>query len=532
MNRRRFLGLSAGAAAAAAACGNGAPRTGRTSSEEAPAAPAAPFTLAERTFAELQAAMAARELTARDIVDQYLARIAAVDRRLRSVIETNPEATDIADALDAERAAGRVRGPLHGIPILLKDNIDTADRMTTTAGSLALEGSIAPRDSGVAARLREAGAILLGKANLSEWANIRSTSSSSGWSGRGGQCHNPYDLSRNPSGSSAGSAAATSANLCAAAVGTETDGSIISPAAVCGIVGIKPTVGLVSRAGIIPISHTQDTAGPMARTVADAAALLGAMTAAAPDDRDPATHAAAGHVQPDYTRFLDPAGLRGARVGVARKLAGFDARVDAVMEAALATMRDAGAVIVDPIELEDNVGADELTVMLVELKVGLNAYLAQLPATVKVRTLADVIAFNEAHREREMPFFGQERFIQAEATKGLDDKGYLEALARIRRKAREEGIDAVMGRHQLDVFVHPSNCPAWTTDHVLGDHYTGGNTTFPAVAGYPTITVPAGFVAELPVGLTFTGRAWDEPKLIRVAHSFEQATRARRPPSI
>jgi amidase len=547
MNRRRFLGVGAAGAATAVGC-RGAKR--RSPARDAgpgaaPAAPGAPapsrprsaFALEERTIADLQAAMTSGELTARSIAEQYLARIEAVDRNgpeLRSVLETNPDALAIADALDGERRAGTLRGPLHGIPILLKDNIDTADRMTTTAGSLALEGSIAPRDSGVASRLREAGAVLLGKANLSEWANMRSTRATSGWSGRGGQCKNPYDPARNPSGSSAGPGAATAANLCAAAIGTETDGSIISPAAICGLVGIKPTVGLVSRSGIIPISQSQDTAGPMARTVADAAALLSGIAALAADERDPATAAAAGHAEKDYTRFLDPAALKGARIGVARKMAGFDDRVDAVMATALDAMRSAGATVVDPIELEEKppLGADERVVLRVELKAGLNAYLAQLPPSVKVRTLADLIAFNEAHRDREMPFFGQEHFIAAQAMGGLDDPAYRAALARNRRMAREEGIDAVMDRHQLDAIVHPSNGPAWVTDHVLGDHYTGGSCTLPAIAGYPHITVPAGFVADLPIGISLFGRAWSEPKLLSLAYAFEQLTKARRPPRI
>jgi amidase len=490
--------------------------------------------LEEATIDGLRDQMKAGTLTARRLTQAYLDRIEALDRKgpaLRSVIETNPEALAIADGLDAERKAKGPRGPLHGIPILLKDNLDTADRMTTTAGSLALAGSIPLRDSFVAERLREAGAVLLGKANLSEWANIRSSHSSSGWSGRGGQCRNPYALDRNPCGSSSGSGSAVSANLCAAAIGTETDGSIVCPSNANGLVGIKPTLGLVSRAGIIPIAHSQDTAGPMTRTVRDGAILLAAI--AGVDPRDAAT-ADAGRAPKDYASFLDEAGLRGARIGVARKFFGFHPAVDRVMEGALAEMKRRGAALVDPADIPHTGEYDEseLTVLLYELKADLNAYLATLGPQAPVRTLADVIAFNEAHRSEEMPYFGQDLFIKAQEKGPLTDLAYVEAQARNRRLAALEGIDAVMGKEKLDAIVAPTGGPAWMTDLVDGDHFGGGMSTPPAVAGYPHVTVPAGYVFGLPVGISFVGRAWSEPTLIRLAYAFEQATHARRAPRL
>lgn len=492
-----------------------------------------PFEFEEATIADLQGRMTQGTLTAHRLTQAYLARIDALDRRgpaLRAVIETNPDALKIAQDLDAERKAKGPRGPLHGIPILLKDNVDTADGMNTTAGSLALEGSRPATDAFLAARLRQAGAILLGKANMSEWANFRSSRSSSGWSARGGQCRNPYALDRNPCGSSSGSGVAVSANLCAAAVGTETDGSIVCPSTTTGIVGIKPTVGGVSRAGIIPISHSQDTAGPMARTVADAAALLAAMAGA--DPRDPATAAMAGKV-PDVPKLLDPDGLRGARIGVARNLAGFHERVDRVFEDALAEMKRRGAIVVDPVEIPHTKELEEpeFEVLLYEFKADLNAYLAERKPGAQAKTLSDLIAFNEAHREREMPFFGQELFLKAQEKEDLTTPAYLEALAKCRRLSREEGIDAAMVEHSLDALVAPTGGPAWTTDLVNGDHFTGGNSSPAAVAGYPNITVPAGHVAGLPVGISFLGRAWSEPTLIRLAYAFEQATHHRRGPS-
>jgi amidase len=524
--RRRFLGATAAGLGAIGLPGT-APEA--DTATQAPAATA--FEHEEATLDELQRRMQSGALSALALTEAYLARIEALDRSgplLRSVIETNPDAAAIARELDRERRERGPRGPLHGIPVLLKDNLDTADRTTTTAGSLALEGSHPARDSFVAARLREAGAVLLGKANMSEWANIRSTRSTSGWSARGGQCRNPYALDRNPCGSSSGSAVAVSANLCALAVGTETDGSVVCPASANGVVGIKPTLGLVSRAGIIPIAHSQDTAGPLARSVRDAAVLLGAMSGL--DPRDPAT--AAGQPSSDYTRFLQADGLRGARIGVARGLLGFHPGVERVVEAALATLRAQGAVLVDPADVP-HVGEydeSELLVLLYELKADLAAYLQGLGPKAPVKSLADVIAFNEAHAAQEMPFFGQELFLKAQQKGPLSDTAYLEALEKNHRLSRGEGIDAVMDDHRLDALLAATGGPAWLTDPVTGDHFGGGCSTPAAVAGYPHVSVPAGFVSGLPVGLSFFGRAWSEGVLLRLAYAFEQATRARRPP--
>jgi amidase len=490
------------------------------------------FEFDETTVEKLQQRMAGGELSARRLTEAYLERIAALDRtgpELRSVIETNPDALSIADALDAERKAKGPRGPLHGIPVLVKDNIDTADRMTTTAGSLALEGSIPPRDAGVAARLREAGAVILGKANLSEWANFRSSRSISGWSARGGQCRNPYALDRNPCGSSSGSGVAVSANLAPLAVGTETDGSIVCPATSCGIVGIKPTVGLVSRSGIIPISHTQDTAGPMARTVADAAALLAAL--AGVDPRDAATAGGRGRAA-DYSKALDPDGLRGARIGVARNMAGFHPDTDRLFDEALAEIKRRGAEVVDPADVPNikELGDPEFEVLLYEFKAGLEDYFASLGPRAPVKTLADAIAFNERNREREMPFFGQEIFLKAVEKGPLTTPAYRETLEKCGRLSRKEGLDAVLERHRLDALVAPTGAPAWVIDPVSGDHFVGGNSTPAAVSGYPSITVPMGFVFGLPVGFSFFGRAWSEAVLVRLAFAFELATTHRRPP--
>jgi amidase len=435
----------------------------------------------EATIAQLQAAQTAGHVSARELVEWYLQRIATLDAAgptLRSVIETNPDATEIATALDQERAAGRVRGPLHGIPILLKDNIDTADRMRTTAGSLALMDARPTRDAFAAERLRAAGAVLLGKANLSEWANFRSAHSSSGWSARGGQCRNPYALDRSPCGSSSGSAVAVAASLCAAALGTETDGSIVCPASINGVVGIKPTLGLTSRAGVIPIAHSQDTVGPFGRTVADAAAVLTAITGA--DPRDPATAALAGQPPVDYTRHLDAQALRGACIGIAREVYfGNSEKADAVAEAVIETLRAQGAIIVDPANIpsaramrESN---DELTVLHYEFKADLNAYLASAGGQPAVRSLAELIAFNQAHADEEMPYFGQEHFLGAQEKGPLTETPYLEALANNRRLARAEGIDAVMDEHQLDALLMPTTGPAWTVDHINGDHVLGGS---------------------------------------------------------
>ena len=536
LSRRDFLRVSgaAGALAVTGASGAGGPGNAAPAGLPAPAG-ADDFPLAEATVADLQAGLARGAWTTRSIVEAYLGRIERIDPRgpaLRSVIEINPDALPIADRLDRERRSGRLRGPLHGIPVLLKDNVDTADRMTTTAGSLALAGWIPPEDSGAAARLRQAGALLLGKTNLSEWANFRSTRSSSGWSGRGGQCRNPYVLDRNPCGSSSGSGAAVSANLAAAALGTETDGSIVCPSSANGIVGVKPTVGLVSRAGVIPISHTQDTAGPMARTVRDAAVLLGIL--AGPDPRDPATAAGETRGLADYTPFLDPDGLRNARVGVARQFLGFHEGVDRVVEDASAAMRAAGAVVVDPVVLGPGAGrslqAAETDVLLYEFKAGLNAYLARRGPGAEVRSLADLIAFNERNAETEMPYFGQERLIAAQERGPLSEPAYLTALATARRLSRAEGIDRTMDEHRLDAIAAPTGGPAWVTDLVNGDHFGGGSSGYPAAAGYPNVTVPAGAVHGLPVGLSFFGRAWSEPTLVRIAYAFEQTVQARRPP--
>jgi len=491
------------------------------------------FELEEATVEQLQQWMQAGRYTSRQLVDLYLDRIGRIDRAgpaLHSVIETNPEARAIADGLDAERKAKGPRGPLHGVPILIKDNIDTADRMMTTAGSLALEGSIAARDAFVVERLRAAGAVILGKTNLSEWANIRSTKSSSGWSGRGGQTKNPYALDRNPCGSSSGTGTAIAANLAALGVGTETDGSIVCPSSVNGLVGIKPTVGLVSRSGIIPISHSQDTAGPMTRTVADAAALLSAM--ACVDTRDAATKASAGKAL-DYAKGLDAGALKGARIGVARKrYFGYSAAADKVIDAAIAEMKARGAVIVDPADIPTASTLDdcELEILLYEFKVDLNAYLTGLGPSARVHSLADVIAFNERERAREMPFFGQELFVMAEKKGPLTSPAYRRALSTCQSRARTLGIDAVMTRLRLDALVAPTGSPAGPTDLLNGDHFLGASSTPAAVAGYPSITVPAGAVHGLPVGLAFIGRAWSEQKLIALAYAFEQATKHRQPP--
>jgi amidase len=493
-----------------------------------------PFELDEATIADLSAGLASGKWTARSLTEAYLGRIDAMNKRgpeLRAVIETNPEALAIADALDAERRAKGPRGPLHGIPILLKDNIGTADRMTTTAGSLALEGSIPARDAFVAARLRAAGAVLLGKANLSEWANFRSSRSTSGWSSRGGQCRNPYALDRNTSGSSSGSAAAVAANLCAAALGSETDGSIVSPSSICGIVGIKPTVGLLSRAGVIPISHNQDTAGPMARTVADAAILLGAMTGV--DERDAATKPSRGKALSDYTKFLDPKGLAGARIGVYHS--GSLAKnpwLAPILAEALAAMKAAGATIVDPVKIPsvDKTGGTEYEVLLYDFKADLNAYLADLGPKAPVHSLQEAIDFNERHRDRVMPYFGQEIFLEAQAKGPLTDPKYKKALAACRRAYRTEGLDAVLAQHKLDAIVALTGGPAWLIDLVNGDSETGGTSSLAAVSGYPSLTVPAGFTFGLPIGISFIGPAWSEAALIKHAYSFETATKARKAP--
>jgi len=498
----------------------------------------APFDLDEATIAELQRRMETGAETSRSLVEKYLARIDAVDRRgpeLRSVLEINPDAAAIANGLDAERRAGRVRGPLHGIPILIKDNIATGDRMMTTAGSLALAGAPAPADAFVAGRLRAAGAVILGKTNLSEWANFRSTHPSSGWSGRGGQTRNPYALDRNPSGSSSGSGAAVAASLAAAAVGTETDGSIVSPSNNASLVGIKPTLGLVSRTGIIPIAHSQDTAGPMARTVADAAALLGAL--AGSDPGDAATKDANTKGRRDYSSSLSREGLRGARIGVVRnRLFGYSPAADRLAEAAIADMKGQGAVIVDPANIPTLGKFDdsEFDVLLYEFKADLNAYLASRGQSAAVHSLADLIAFNTGRQGEELRYFGQEILVMAGKKGPLSEPKYKSELARNHLLARTQGIDAVMTKYRLDALVAPTGGPAWLIDLVNGDGGTAtapGPSTVTSVAGYPHITVPMGYVGGLPVGISFFGRAWSEPTLIKLAYSYEQATKHRRPPA-
>jgi amidase len=492
-----------------------------------------PFEFDEINIADLQAQMRSGKCSARSIAETYLARIEEIDRRgptLNSVIELNPDALEIADALDKERKERGARGPLHGIPILIKDNIDTADRMMTTAGSLALDGSHPAKDSFVARKLREAGAVILGKTNLSEWANFRSSHSTSGWSGRGGLTRNPYALNRNACGSSSGSAVAVAANLCAAAIGTETDGSIVLPASINGIVGIKPTVGLVSRSGIIPISHSQDTPGPMCRSVRDAATMLSAIVGVDPEDE--ATAGSSARSKSDYTAFLDPDGLNGARIGVVRNLFGFHESADALIGESILAMKKHGAIMIDPANLEglDKLRGSEITVLLYEFKADLNAYLSRRSPGANVHTLKEIIDFNDRNREKEMPHFGQDLLLKAEAMGPLTSAEYLDAMATNRRLSRTEGIDAVMDKFQLDALVAPAIGPAWVTDLVNGDHVDGASSSPAAVAGYPNITVPAGFVAGLPVGIAFFGRAWSEPTLIKLAYAFEQATMARKRP--
>lgn len=532
MNRRKFLTASA-IAGAAASFAYGAGTSVRTRSK--PARDIPEFVWEEATVAQLQKAMVEKKLTAHKLTKQYLERIHAVDRNgpgLNSIIELNPDALGIARDLDRERAAKGPRGPLHGIPVLLKDNIDTSDRMTTTAGSLALQGSIAERDAFLVAQLRKAGAVILGKTNLSEWANFRSNRSTSGWSGRGGLTRNPYALDRNTSGSSSGSAAAVSANLCALAVGTETDGSIVHPSSYCGIVGIKPTVGLISRSGIIPISKSQDTAGPMARTVEDAATLLGVL--AGTDPRDEATAEAARKGEADYRKYLRADGLRGARIGVVRAyFSNTNPLVVRAIESALKMMKAEGAEIIDPVEFSTvrKFGSAEFEVMLYEFKDGLNKYLAGLPGIREVRSLKELIEFNERNKDSEMPHFSQETLIQAETKGPLTESAYLEALEKCRKLARTEGIDSEMDQHMLDALVAPSGGPAHVTDLIHGDRGTGGSSSAAAVAGYPNITVPCAFIKGLPAGISFFGRAYSEPVLLRIAYAFEQAQMARRAPT-
>ncbi|MEO8218680.1 MAG: amidase [Acidobacteriota bacterium] len=509
--------------------------------------PTQPFELDEITIAQLQDGMRSGKWSSSSITRKYLERVAAIDRPsgrpdlaalrrgegqyLNSIIELNPDAMAIAEECDRERKEGNIRGPLHGIPILIKDNIESADRMRTTAGSLALEENVAARDAFITSQLRKAGAVILGKTNLSEWANFRSTHSTSGWSGRGGQTKNPYALERNPCGSSSGSGAAVAANLVAVAVGTETDGSVVCPSSSNGLVGIKPTLGLISRSGIIPIAHSQDTAGPMARTVTDAVILLGVL--AGVDTTDTATAASRKHASPDYTKYLDPRGMKGARIGVARQYFGFQREVDELMEEAIRTMKRMGATVVDPANIETNGKFDDTegTVLHYEFKTDLNKYLAGTPAAVRSRTLEALIQFNEEHKAEEMPFFGQETFHKAQESGSLASSKYKEALAKNHKLSRAEGIDATLAKHKLDAIIAPTGGPAWPTDLVNGDHFTGGYSSASAVAGYPHITVPLGFAFGLPVGISFFAGAWSEPVLIKLAYAFEQETNARKPPT-
>jgi amidase len=533
-NRRSFLKAALiGGAAATMTPLHPALGAARAIASAAPVPGVKPSELDEITIADLRDGMKSGKFTARSLVQAYSARIDEIDKQgpaINCVIEMNPDALVIADSLDQERKAKGPRGPLHGVPVLIKDNIDTADKMMTTAGSLALVGSKPTQDSYVAQRLRAAGAVILGKTNLSEWANIRSSHSTSGWSGRGGLTKNPYALDRNPCGSSSGTGAGISANLCAVGIGTETDGSIVCPSSSNGLAGIKPTVGLVSRSGIIPISHSQDGAGPMCRTVRDAAILLGALTGV--DPRDSATAASQGKSLTDYAQFCDPNGLKGARIGVARKYFGFNDAVDALMEQSLDAMKKQGATLVDPADIETYGKFDEseLLVFMYELKADLNAYLARLGPNAPIRTLKDIIDFNDRNRQEEMPYFGQDLFLKAEAKGPLTEKAYLDALEKNRQLTRTEGIDALMDKYRLDAIVAPTGGPAWLTDLVNGDHVAGGSSNAAAVAGYPNINVTAGSIFGLPVGISFFGRAWSEPTLIRLAFAFEQTTKARQVP--
>jgi amidase len=528
MKRRTFF-TSTVLGGAALSLGGISSCTSPSKELQAPAINLSDFELNEITISGLQEKMVSGELTASGICRMYLERIRKVDPFLRSVIEINPDAEQIAQKLDEERKAGKVRGPLHGIPVLIKDNIDTADKMQTTAGSLALSGNMAPEDAPIVNKLREAGAVLIGKTNLSEWANFRSEMSSSGWSGRGGQVRNPYCLDRSPCGSSSGTGAAVSANLCALGIGTETNGSIVCPSGVNGIVGVKPTLGLWNGKGIIPIAHSQDTAGPMARTVTDAAVLLGALASAEnallqSDKSSPA-------VFEDYTTFLDLNGLSSVRLGIFREVLGFHPQVDELFSEAVELMKSKGAVMVDPVKFEGRraMGDSSYQVLLFEFKAGLNKYLAGHPSA-PVKSLKETIAFNESEKNKEMPWFGQDIFKLAEEKGDLASEEYLKALADSKRLAQAEGIDKVMKEHNLDAIIAPTNGPAWTIDWVNGDHFSGSSSSYPAIAGYPNITLPMGFVRGLPVGISFFGRAWSEPVLLKIAYAFEQASKHRKAP--
>lgn len=528
MKRRSFLEVGALGSALSLLGITGCNQQTDTSNETS--ASIARFALEEKTVAQLQQEMESGDISSHEIVRLYLERIENLDKNsLNSVIEVNPDALSIAEQLDQERSEGSIRGPLHGIPILIKDNIDTGDKMMTTAGSLAMIGPPASNDAFVVTKLREAGAVLLGKTNLSEWANFRSSRSSSGWSGRGRQTNNPYVLDRNPCGSSSGSGAAVSANLCAIAIGTETDGSIVCPSNANGVVGIKPTVGLWSRSGIIPISHTQDTAGPMGRTVADAASLLGPLTGK--DSSDSRTLESDEHAYKDYRQFLDPEGLKGKRIGIWRDAMGFHESVDKVMEKAFEKLISAGAEIIDSVKIDKQgeAGAAEYQVMLYEFKNGLNQYLSARSGA-QVKSLEELIQFNKDHQETSMPYFQQERLEQAQDKGDLESKEYLDALETSLRASRQEGIDQTLAEYQLDAIVAPTGGPAWPTDKVNGDHFRGGSSGPAARAGYPNISVPAGYVHGLPIGISFFSTAWKEPELIAMAYAYEQARGPREVP--
>lgn len=529
MKRRNFfkttaIGGSALALSGLAACQTSSENKSESAGDFNPAG----FDLNETTIAALQEKMKSGELTSKEICRKYLDRIAKVDSVLKSVIELNPDALEIAESLDNERKVGKVRGPMHGIPVLIKDNIDTGDKMKTTAGSLALVENTASEDAFIIKKLREAGAVLLGKTNLSEWANFRSETSSSGWSGRGGQARNPYLLDRSPCGSSSGSGIAVAANLCALAIGTETNGSIVCPSGINGIVGIKPTLGMWSRRGIIPIAHSQDTAGPMARTVTDAAILLGTLAETDPNDSE--THVPIGQLFNDYTPFLDKTGLKGARIGFATNMSGFHKGVDQLMKQTIQAMKDNGAEVVEfEFGTSRKMDGPSYQVLLYEFKAGLKQYLESHP-NCKPKSLADLIEFNKSNPSTEMPWFGQEIFEAANQKGGLDEKEYLEALAESKKLSQEEGIDAEMSKHKLDCIFAPTNAPSWTIDWVNGDHFIGGSSSPAAISGYPAITVPTGFVFGLPVGISFFGKAWSEPVLLKIAYAYEQATNHRKAP--
>lgn len=532
MKRRHFIVSSALAASALPSIITGSCQNFSADNGNGDQPGADSFEINEVTIEELQQKMEKGEYTSRKLVERYLARIKEIDQqgiKLNAVIELNPEALSIADQRDEERRNNRVRSPLHGIPFLVKDNIDTGDEMMTTAGSLALSGHYAREDAPIVRQLREAGAVLIGKANLSEWANFRSTRSSSGWSSRGGQTHNPYSLERNPCGSSSGSGVAVAANLCSFAIGTETNGSISCPSSVNGIVGLKPTVGLVSRRGIIPISSTQDTAGPMTRTVREAAIVLNAITAV--DELDVATTRRPGNLRADYTQQLTTEGLRGKRIGVERSFLKVHEKVDELLQQGLQQMRSVGATIVevDFVKKLKEIGENEYKVLKYEFKDGLNRYLAG--TSLPVRSLTDIITFNDAHHDEVMPFFRQEILEASDELGGLGDADYKKALDAVLTISRQ-AIDGIMEAHGLHSLCGPATGPAWCTDVVNGDSFSGyGMGSGAAMAGYPSITVPMGFVHSLPVGLLFVGRAYSEAELLGIAHAYEQVSRNRKPPS-